>query len=178
MTSSDPLTRRAAEVLAAVERMTPGPWLVSAERRCVDTAQIADNGDVCDGYSFGLLGDDDDITGADEHWPADARGVVILRNEAPGVIRDLLADRDAQRARAEAAEEHTRGLALAHRDAYLRAERLTARVEALRVGLSEACDIADRLNAEVHSAYGEMDDIADRRVDVLRALANPDAGKE
>lgn len=42
----------------------------------------------------------------------------------------------------------------------------------LRSAIRSACDIADELNGEVHSAYGEMNDDAERRISDLRAIAD------
>lgn len=38
--------------------------------------------------------------------------------------------------------------------------------------LLELCNLADALNGEVHAAYGEMNDEADRRIDEIRSLAS------
>lgn len=70
---SDDLQQRAQAILDAAEKMTPGPW-DSAEYdtfRSVGPIHI----------EGGILSDDD-------------RGLLALRNDAPGVIRDLLAENE------------------------------------------------------------------------------------
>lgn len=48
-----------------------------------------------------------------------------------------------------------------------------ARAARLSEALVEACDLADALNAEVHSAYGELNDGAERRIAELRSIVEP-----
>jgi len=77
------------EVVEAARRIgelakgaSPGPWLVSRQRTCVDTGMLASNGEVWDGYSihphFSVEGDDEDLA----QWSRDAAFIAECRTLA------------------------------------------------------------------------------------------------
>jgi hypothetical protein len=72
--------RRIGELAKGV---SPGPWLVSRQRTCVDTGMLAGNGEVWDGYSihphFSVEGDDEDLA----QWSRDAAFIAECRTLAP-----------------------------------------------------------------------------------------------
>jgi len=53
-----------------------------------------------------------------------------------------------------------------------------ADLAALTEALLEACNLADVLNGEIHSAYGELNEGIDRRIDELRTIADGQASEE
>ena len=84
MTIPTDLIARAQAVLAVAENMTPGPWLTAehvGEPRAIVAAEKPD---------LTLLGLDVDGM-AIVSSRRDATGIVTLRNDAPAVIRDLIA---------------------------------------------------------------------------------------
>lgn len=84
-----------AALEAATGSMSAAPWLWSARRLCIDTAQVATDGTRHDLYEITAVD-------GDEAWPMDAAGIVALRNAKGALfaevrsLRDDLAARDAR----------------------------------------------------------------------------------
>lgn len=86
MTTTDDIIARALAVLDAAEKMTPGPW--KSRGVMIDPAIAC----IPHRPSMYTLGRTDESTPADDaRADADAAGIATLRNDAPAVIRDLLA---------------------------------------------------------------------------------------
>lgn len=81
------LQSRARQLLDAADKMTPGPWLMEWAAFCNIRGTVWDHtGDIAIA----------DITKRVlcSEWRENGEGIVALRNDAPGVIRDLLAENE------------------------------------------------------------------------------------
>jgi len=103
-------TGDAAGIVEEAERLataaSPGPWMVSRARQCIDTGQLGSDGEIYDGYSvvpkFAMEMDDDDRA----LWERDASFIARSRTLVPELamaLRLLTARAQAGKAVVEAA---------------------------------------------------------------------------